>query len=223
PPGTPGSIVVTDLSNFAMPLVRYLIGDVGVLSSKRCVCGRGSVRLEAIEGREADYVVTAAGELISGISLTENFAVLVPGVAQIQIVQEEVQRFLFRIVRAADFTAASERALGGLVAERFGHGTDHRFRLVRQRHAGQPRTKNRGLAEARAPFVAFLDADDVWAPTKLARQVELFRSDAALGVVATRRILVDADGKPRAADLRRWPRGRVVDAMFRQNFVCFSS
>ena len=130
PPGSPGAIVVTDLANFAMPLIRYEVGDVGILSDRRCPCGRGLPILEALEGREADYVVTAAGELISGISLTENFAVLVQGVAQIQIVQEEVRRFVFRIVRAADFTAASERKISDLVAERFGPGTDHRCEFV---------------------------------------------------------------------------------------------
>jgi phenylacetate-CoA ligase len=130
PPGTPGSIVVTDLSNFAMPLVRYLIGDVGVLSETICPCGRGSVRLESIEGREADYVVTADGRLISGISLTENFAVLVPGVAQIQIVQEQLRQFTFRIVRGTEWSPASERALAVLVSERFGKNVRYAIEFV---------------------------------------------------------------------------------------------
>jgi phenylacetate-CoA ligase len=119
-PGTPGSIVVTDLANFAMPLIRYMIGDVAVLADRVCACGRAYPLLESIEGREADYVVTADGRLISGISLTENFAVLVPGVAQIQIVQEQLRKFVFRIVRGADWGPASERKLADLVAERFG-------------------------------------------------------------------------------------------------------
>ncbi|HEX4589469.1 MAG TPA: phenylacetate--CoA ligase family protein [Gemmataceae bacterium] len=126
-PGTPGSIVVTDLSNFAMPLIRYLIGDVGVLADRHCPCGRGSMLLESIEGREADYVVTADGRLISGISLTENFAVLVPGVAQIQIVQEQLRRFVFRIVRGPNWGPASQRKLSDLVSDRFGKGV--RFAL----------------------------------------------------------------------------------------------
>jgi len=121
-PGKPGAIVITDLSNFAMPLIRYQVGDVGVLTDRVCSCGRGFPILEAIEGREADYVVTADGQFVSGISLTENFAVLVPGIAQIQIVQESVERFLFRIVRDAAFGSESERAIAALVAERFGPG-----------------------------------------------------------------------------------------------------
>jgi phenylacetate-CoA ligase len=130
PSGVPGSIVVTDLSNFAMPLIRYQIGDVGVLADGVCPCGRGLPQLESIEGREADYVVTADGRLVSGISLTENFAVLVPGIAQIQIVQEQVRRFLFRIVRDVTWGPASERKLAELVAERFGTGTCHECEFV---------------------------------------------------------------------------------------------
>jgi phenylacetate-CoA ligase len=88
------------------------------------------VRLESIEGREADYVVTADGRLISGISLTENFAVLVPGVAQIQIIQEQLRQFLFRIVRGSDWSPASERTLAGLVAERFGKNVRYALDFV---------------------------------------------------------------------------------------------
>jgi phenylacetate-CoA ligase len=121
-PGEPGSVVVTDLTNRAMPLLRYQVGDVASWSARTCPCGRGLPLLERVEGREADFVVTPAGELISGISLTENFALHVPGVAQLQIVQEEVRRFVFRIVRGPDFGPASLRRLRRLVAERFGPG-----------------------------------------------------------------------------------------------------
>src|SRR5262249_38034183 len=102
-PGEPGSVVVTDLTNRAMPLLRYQVGDVAVWSERVCPCGRGLPLLERLEGREADYVVTARGELISGISLTENFALEVPGVAQLQIGQETERRFRFPIVRGPAF------------------------------------------------------------------------------------------------------------------------
>jgi phenylacetate-CoA ligase len=76
--------------------------------------------LEKIEGRVADYVVTSRGDMISGISLTENFALMVPGLAQLQIVQEETDRFVFRIVKGPDFGRESLDTIGVLVAERFG-------------------------------------------------------------------------------------------------------
>ena len=118
--GEPGMIVVTDLANLAMPILRYQVGDMGVLSDRPCSCGRTLPMLERVEGRVADYVVTSRGDLISGISLTENFAVMVPGVAQLQIVQEEVDRFVFRIVKGPDFGPQSLETLRTLVAERFG-------------------------------------------------------------------------------------------------------
>jgi phenylacetate-CoA ligase len=129
-PGQPGQVVVTDLTNFAMPLVRYRVGDVASWSAQPCPCGRSFPVLERIEGREADYVVTASGHRISGISLTENFATLVPGIAQLQIVQEEVERFRFRIVPAPEFAERGENRLAELVRERFGPATRYTCEFV---------------------------------------------------------------------------------------------
>ncbi|HKB37771.1 MAG TPA: phenylacetate--CoA ligase family protein, partial [Gemmataceae bacterium] len=50
-PGEAGSVVVTDLTNRAMPILRYQVGDVAVVSGRRCRCGRGLPLLERIEGR----------------------------------------------------------------------------------------------------------------------------------------------------------------------------
>lgn len=129
-PGEPGSVVVTDLSNRGMPILRYQVGDVATLAAGRCPCGRGLPRLERLEGREADYVLTARGELISGISLTENFACELPGVAQLQIIQETVQHFRFRLVRGPAFGPETLSRLEGLVAQRFGAGTGYECEYV---------------------------------------------------------------------------------------------
>jgi phenylacetate-CoA ligase len=130
--GEAGAVVVTDLVNRAMPIIRYKVGDVAAWSSQRCACGRGLPMLERIEGRESDYVTTETGELISGISLTENFAMHVPGVAQMQIVQEQVTQFRFRIVRADDFGDPSVARLKDLVRERFGPNTRWELEFVEQ-------------------------------------------------------------------------------------------
>src|SRR5262245_30453217 len=100
---------------------------------------------------------------------------------------------------------------------------DSRFRLVRQDHRGQSGTKNHGIELARAPFIAFLDADDLWAPDKLERQLARFGSDPELGVVCTGRTLIGPDGSRIPWRDAPRPEGWVVNPMFRQNFVCFSS
>jgi len=125
-PGESGSIVVTDLTNRAMPIIRYQVGDMAVASDRICSCGRGSPLLERVEGREADYVLTTEGELISGISLTENFALQVPGVVQFQIIQETLDRFRFRIVRGREFGPGSLERLDALVTRHFGSEVEYR-------------------------------------------------------------------------------------------------
>jgi phenylacetate-CoA ligase len=130
PAGEQGQVHVTDLSNRAMPLLRYQVGDLAVLSNRRCVCGRGLPLLERIAGRVADYVVTPAGQLISGISLTENFALKIPGVAQFQIIQESTHQFIFRLVRGPGFGAASLDRLRELVHGTFGTEVGYRCEFL---------------------------------------------------------------------------------------------
>lgn len=121
PPGEPGAIVVTDLSNYGMPFIRYKVGDVGIPSSKTsCPCGCTYPIMESLEGRVADYVVTPDGNYISGISLTENFAMHLPGVKQMQIVQERIDFLVFRIVKGELFSELTIQDINRLAQERFG-------------------------------------------------------------------------------------------------------
>ncbi|HEV3143761.1 MAG TPA: phenylacetate--CoA ligase family protein [Gemmataceae bacterium] len=128
--GEAGAIVITDLVNRAMPIIRYKVGDVAVPSPRHCPCGRGLPLIERLEGRESDYVTTENGELISGISLTENFALHISGIAQMQIIQESRTQFRFRIVRGDDFGPPSLERLQRLVRERFGRRTQYEIEFV---------------------------------------------------------------------------------------------
>jgi len=121
PPGEPGAVVVTDLTNFGMPFIRYKVGDVAVPAADTpCPCGCSYPAFASLEGRVADYVVTPAGTYISGISLTENFAMQLPGVKQMQIVQEALDLLRFRLVKGEDFSPQTARDLERLARERFG-------------------------------------------------------------------------------------------------------
>ncbi|MCU0223436.1 MAG: phenylacetate--CoA ligase family protein [Acidobacteria bacterium] len=130
PPGEEGAIVVTDLRNRAMPFVRYRVEDVALARAGACACGRSYPRLARVAGRVADYLLTPDGHLVSGISLTENFATLLHGVRQIQIVQDESDHLLLRIAPGPGFDDGSRRRAAELVATRFGSSMRHTIELV---------------------------------------------------------------------------------------------
>jgi len=94
-PGEEAAVVVTNLSNFTMPLIRYDQGDVVRLSEREPVCGRGLPLIDSVCGRAGDYVV-----LPSGRRLTPHpfFLVLdhAMGVGRWQIVQLSRDRIVVR-------------------------------------------------------------------------------------------------------------------------------
>ena len=110
-PGEPGRIVVTDLMNRAMPFIRYQVEDVGVLSASPCSCGRGLPLMKSVVGRVADFLITADGKRVAGVSLIENTLTKIPGIAQMQIVQEARDSLTINIVRGQEYSEATTKEL----------------------------------------------------------------------------------------------------------------
>jgi phenylacetate-CoA ligase len=98
--GEPERIVVTNLGLWAMPLLRFETGDLGVLGpDERCTCGRYSRRLLRIEGRSVDLLHLPAGRVVSPYRLTLAIEAI-PGVTRYQVVQEEPLGFTIRLAVA---------------------------------------------------------------------------------------------------------------------------
>ena len=71
---------------------------------------------------------------------------------------------------------------------------DSRIRRIRQSNLGLSAARNRGITATTAPLLAFLDADDLWLPTKLEMQVRELAARPDLGMLSTRFNIIDADG-----------------------------
>jgi phenylacetate-CoA ligase len=92
PPGTPGAkVLVTNLENFTLPLVRYELPDRVIVSPEPNPAGRPWTHLKAIDGRSADtltFPARAGGEVaVVPLRLGAPFAAL-PAVRQFQIVHD---------------------------------------------------------------------------------------------------------------------------------------
>jgi glycosyltransferase involved in cell wall biosynthesis len=98
-----------------------------------------------------------------------------------------------------------------------------RFRYHRTENRGPSAARNTGVSLSRSPLIAFLDADDQWMPTKLARQVALFQNNPELGLVCARKQLLEADGMLYEARGASFFRGHVLPQLFQNNFVGLST
>jgi len=100
PDGTEGEILVTSLTNFAMPLVRYRIGDVGTLSPmKTCDRERYGQVFQAILGKTVDLFKTNSGALVEP-GYFEALLYFKDWVRRFQVIQKSTSDIIFRIVRA---------------------------------------------------------------------------------------------------------------------------
>jgi phenylacetate-CoA ligase len=84
--GERGEIVITQLDNRAMPLIRFAIGDLGRLIDEPCPCGRLGLRLVDLEGRTDDVLLATGGARVSGLRVGHCLAAF-PSITRFQVVQ----------------------------------------------------------------------------------------------------------------------------------------
>lgn len=129
---TPGRVVVSDLVNRGMPLLRYEVGDLATVAPGRCGCGRGLPRLGRVFGRTSDILYAPDGRQISGVSILDTFVIHVPGLRQAQIVQDRPDHVRVRVVRDRGFDESSVSRLAAAVRDVFGPAMQHDLEYVEQ-------------------------------------------------------------------------------------------
>lgn len=94
--GKTGRLVATGLFNFAMPLIRYDLGDSVSLSDDECECGRNFPLVKAIQGRTDDLIIGCDGQRIG--RLDPIFKGLDNTIKETQIIQENLKNITIRMV-----------------------------------------------------------------------------------------------------------------------------
>ncbi len=73
---------------------------------------------------------------------------------------------------------------------------DPRVKFISQENQGVSMARNTGIVQAQGEYIAFLDADDLWEPTKLEKQVRCLDEKQTVGLVYTWTLLVDKENNP---------------------------
>jgi phenylacetate-CoA ligase len=109
PPGGIGRVVVSSLHNYAMPFIRYEIGDYAEVGAP-CPCGRGLPVLKRIMGRQRNMLTTVDGKKYWPSFPSKLWRTIAP-VRQLQLVQTDLARIKVNVVAERPLLAKEERRL----------------------------------------------------------------------------------------------------------------
>ncbi len=121
-------VLLTDLHNYGMPLMRYANGDLATARQGACRCGRGLPMLASVDGRSMDALRTPEGHFVG--EYLENLVFNTPGIHRFQAVQDRVDRLEVSLVRGEGFDEASLEEMRGAMRQAFGDSLTLDFRFT---------------------------------------------------------------------------------------------
>ncbi len=127
----PGDILITQLNNYAMPFIRYRIGDIGRLSDEACPCGNQLPILAELLGRSTATFRTRTGTLIHAGYFTQQFYNVI-GLEQFQLIQETVKHCVLKVVINTHWTEAARRYMVRMIQDALGADVIVTVKLVEE-------------------------------------------------------------------------------------------
>lgn len=101
-PSDSGKLLITDLEDWAFPLIRYMNGDEGRLLNKKCSCGMELPLMDKVKGRTSDNLIFENGLTVSGEYLTTIFDDFTDEVDRFQVVQTSANEMEIRVQSSID-------------------------------------------------------------------------------------------------------------------------
>ena len=144
-PGVPGEVVVTELNNLVMPLVRYRLGDFAALSHEACPCGRTLPTLHDVFGRSYDMIRNREGQQFHGeffMYIFEDARQNNLGIDAFQVVQTDYDHVIVKVVPTDGYNARSEAFVRERIRAGLGPAVDVSFDRVteiRRENSGKMR------------------------------------------------------------------------------------
>ncbi len=148
-------------------------------------------------------------------------SVIVPAFNAAETIQETLRSITQQTYRNLEVIVVDDGSSDGTAAIARRHSlTDQRFRVVSKPNGGVASARNEGIRASRGEFLAFIDADDLWHPTKLAKQLGVLLAggpDMALVYAPFR--MVDRDGRVLRSPRKYGVSGWVPHRHFYTNLV----
>ncbi|MCA9606303.1 MAG: glycosyltransferase [Myxococcales bacterium] len=120
-PGETGEVVITDLNNYAMPFIRYRIGDLAVaMADEPCACGRGAPRMGEIHGRVQSIIRGTDGRYVPGTFFPHLLKDYEYAIERFQIVQDAPGAITFRMVEGGRFSEDVLEEVLGVIRKHLG-------------------------------------------------------------------------------------------------------
>ena len=167
--GIPRQVLVTDLHNSGMPLMRYANGDMATARDRPCACGRGLPMLEKVEGRSMDALRTPQGHYVG--EFLEHLMFDTPGIARFQALQARLDRLDISIVRQAHFREESLEHIRTAMREAFGNGLELRFTYAEEIPLTASGKLRVAISTLCAGFTSMVAQSSAWGERLCAEQV----------------------------------------------------
>lgn len=122
-------------------------------------------------------------------------SVVIPVYNAVEVIAETIRSALAQTWTDREILVIDDGSTDGSaeVVKTFGD----QVRYFRFENAGVAKSRNRGIVLSKGQYIALLDHDDLWAPTKLEKQVRVLEARPEVGLVYTGIVHLEKDGRPR--------------------------
>ena len=131
--GEEGQVVVTEVNNYAMPMIRYNLKDVAIVTDEQCSCGRGLPLIKTIIGRNKDLLFTEDGKKVHGAYIgyiAQQCKQKHMGLKQYQVVQDMPNNIVFNIIIDEGYTSKTDTYITLKLQEKLGKTMNIRINKV---------------------------------------------------------------------------------------------
>ncbi|MGH8001850.1 MAG: glycosyltransferase family 2 protein, partial [Brasilonema sp.] len=134
--------------------------------------------------------------------------VIIPAYNAMKYLPETVESVLNQTLTYFEVLIINDGSSDGIV-EWASQITDSRVRLISQENQGTAAARNKGIVESKGEYIAFLDADDIWEPTKLEKQAQCLDNNPLVGLVDAWTAFIDENSKPTGIVMKHNSEGDV--------------